>query len=129
MKPQLRLIICNEPVVQNKAYPLEELAMDRTSEGVKEPHLAARGMQQGVNKMLPILIGLSLATVFGLMVHAVYGTTGLPHEPWVYSVIWAMITAGVVISLLQMSTACLACRVFRRIRIKGLAGRVCGDCA
>ena len=129
MKPQLRLIICNEQMVQNEEGPLEALAMARTSKEVKEPLLETGGMQKGVNKWLPILIGLSLAMVFGLMVHAVYGTRSLPHEPWVYSVFWAMITAGVVISLLQMSTACLACRVFRRIRITGLAGRVCGDCA
>ena len=128
MKPQLRLIICNERVVQNKEKPLEELAMVLTSEEVKQPLFEAGDMYKEVNKMLPVLIGLSLATVFGLMVHAVYGTQGLPHEPWVCSVIWAMITAGVVISLLQMPTACLACRVFRSIRIAGVAGRVCGDC-
>lgn len=129
MKPQLHLIHCNERVLLNKEDPLEEWVMVRTSEEFKEPLLETEGMQKGVNKMLPILIGLALATVFGLMVHVVYGTTGLAQKPWVYSVICSMITAGVVISLLQTSTPCLAFRVFRRIRITGLAGRVGGDCA
>jgi hypothetical protein len=128
MKPQLRLIISNERVVQNTADPSEELTMSRTSEQVMESLYETGGMHKEVHKMLPILIGLSLATAFGLMAHAVYGTGGLPDEAWVYSVIWALITAGVVVSLLQMSTVCLACRVLRRIRRRGLADRVCGDC-
>ena len=129
MKPQLRLIHCNERIVQNKEDPLEVGVMARTSEAVKEPLQETGSMQKEVNRMLPILIGLALAMVFGLMVHLVYGTTGQPQKPWVYSVILAMITAGVVISLLQTSTACLACRAFRRIHITGHAGRVGGDCA
>lgn len=129
MKPQLLLIICNERVVKNKENPLEGLAMTQMSDEVKEPLLEFCDMQKGVNKILPILIALSLATAFGLMVHAVYGITGMPHEPWVYSVIWVLILAGVVISLLQTLPSCLVCRMFRRIRITGLADRVCGDCA
>jgi len=101
MKPQLRLIHCNERTVQNEEGPLEELAMDRITEEVQEPVPESASMHTGISKMLPLLIGLTLAAVFGLMVHAVYGTTGLPREPWVYSVIWAMITAGAVVSLLQ----------------------------
>ena len=110
MKPQLHLIHCNERVVQNKEDPLEELVMTRTSEEVKEPVLETVGMQKEGNLMLPVLISLVLAAVFDLMAHTVYGTKGLPNQPWVDSVIWAMITAGIVISLLQTSTACLACR-------------------
>jgi hypothetical protein len=128
MKPQLRLIICNERVVQNPENQLEELAMSRASEEVMGPLHETADMQKEVYKMLPILIGISLATVFGLMAHAVYGARGLPHEAWVYSVIWVLITAGVVVSLLQMPTACLVCRVMRRICRMGLADRVCEDC-
>ena len=127
MKPQLRLIYCNERVVQNKEDPLEELVMTRTAEEVKEPLPGTDGSPNEVNRMLPILISLSLATLFGIMVHAVYGDTDLPQQPWVYSVIWSMITAGVVITLLQTSTASLARRVLRRIYITGLTGQVGGD--
>jgi hypothetical protein len=129
MKPQLHLVSCNERIEQDTETPLEELAKTQASGEVNEPLPEPDGKQNRINTMLPILIGLTHATLFGLLVHAVYGTTGLPNEPWVYSVIWAMITTGAVISLLQMSAACLACRVFRKIQVTTLASRACGDCS
>jgi len=66
--------------------------------------------------MLPILLGLIFAMLFGLMSYAVYGLEGLTHYAWIDTVFWSLILTGVAISLINEMGQCLACRARRWIK-------------
>jgi hypothetical protein len=70
--------------------------------------------------MLPILLGLILAMLFGLMSFAVYGLEGLTEYAWIDIVFWSLILTGVAISLINEMGPCLTCRIHRWFRIPGL---------
>ncbi len=61
--------------------------------------------------MLPILMGLILAMLFGLMSFAVYGLDGLTEQAWIDIVFWSLILTGIGISLINEMGRCLACRL------------------
>ncbi len=79
--------------------------------------------------MLPMLIALSVASAFGLMAHAVYGTDGLIDQAWIDVVFWAIISTGAGVWLLQVFSSCLACRLVRLVRAASIAPGACRDCA
>ena len=67
--------------------------------------------------MLPILLGLILAMVFGLMSFVVYGLEGLTEYAWVDTVFWSLILTGVFISLINELGQCIACKVHRWFKL------------
>lgn len=102
MSAKLRLIICSELEEQEEVCPAEEEA-EPPKEVVRQVRREADKQQTLVNKLFPALLGLCLATLFGLMAYAVYGTMDLRNELWVAVVICVMSMTGVLISLLQFS--------------------------
>ncbi|MEJ2622201.1 MAG: hypothetical protein P8163_18710 [Candidatus Thiodiazotropha sp.] len=67
--------------------------------------------------MLPILLGLILAMLFGLMSFMVYGLEGLSHSAWIDTVFWSLIVTGIMISLINELGQCIACRIKDFIKI------------
>ncbi|MCU7844425.1 MAG: hypothetical protein KZQ93_11365 [Candidatus Thiodiazotropha sp. (ex Monitilora ramsayi)] len=67
--------------------------------------------------MLPILLGLILAMLFGLMSFAVYGLEGLTEYAWIDTVFWSLILTGASITLINEVGRCLACRIRRWLRL------------
>ena len=63
--------------------------------------------------MLPILLGLILAMLFGLMSFAVYGFEGLTQYAWIDTVFWSLILTGASITLINEVGRCIACRIRR----------------
>lgn len=61
--------------------------------------------------MLPILLGLILAMLFGLMSYLVYGLEGLTQYAWIDTVFWSLILTGASITLINEVGQCLACRL------------------
>jgi hypothetical protein len=70
--------------------------------------------------MLPILMGLILAMLFGLMSFAVYGLEGLTEYAWIDTVFWSLILTGIGISLINEMGRCLACRVRALLKLASL---------
>ena len=60
-----------------------------------------------------VLPSLILATLFGLIAHALYGTDGLIQRPWVDTAFWGIILAGGVLAGLD-ALRCVLCRGRRR---------------
>jgi hypothetical protein len=67
--------------------------------------------------MLPILLGLILATFFGLMSFMVYGHEGLNQSTWIDTVFWSLILTGAGITLINEVGQCLTCRLRRWLKI------------
>ncbi len=63
--------------------------------------------------MLPILLGLTMAMLFGLMSFMVYGLEALTHNAWIDTVFWSLILTGIIVSLMNELGQCLACRMQR----------------
>ena len=66
--------------------------------------------------MLPTLLGLTIAMVFGIFAHAFYGTEQLMQQGWIDIVFWSLIGTGIGVSLIQVFGACTPCRLSRRVR-------------
>ncbi|MEW8692558.1 MAG: hypothetical protein AB2535_15945, partial [Candidatus Thiodiazotropha endolucinida] len=60
--------------------------------------------------MLPILLGLVIAMLFGLMSFLIYGLDGLVNYTWIDTVFWMLIAIGALITLINEVGQCLACR-------------------
>ncbi len=67
--------------------------------------------------MLPILLGLVLAMMFGLMSFMVYGLEGLTQYAWIDTVFWSLILTGASITLINEVGQCIVCRVRRLFNI------------
>jgi hypothetical protein len=78
--------------------------------------------------MLPILLGLVLAMLFGLMSFLVYGLEGLVNYPWIDTVFWGLIATGALVTLINEAGQCLVCRLNRLFSIRQLEG-FCNDLA
>jgi hypothetical protein len=78
--------------------------------------------------MLPTLLGLVLAMLFGLMSFFVYGLDGLINYPWIDTVFWGLIATGALVTLINEVGQCLFCRMIR-ILPKNQLGRFCNDLA
>ncbi|MEW8027758.1 MAG: hypothetical protein AB2792_03325 [Candidatus Thiodiazotropha sp.] len=78
--------------------------------------------------MLPILLGLVIAMLFGLMSFFVYGLDGLVNYQWIDAVFWALIATGALITLINEAGQCLACR-FRYLVPNRQFDRYCSDLA
>ena len=76
--------------------------------------------------MFPVLIGLSAATLFGLLAHGIYGTSGVIQHEWIDIVFWSLIGAGAGVSLINTIGACLPCRFSKVVRAARLESRLCG---
>lgn len=61
--------------------------------------------------MLPVLVGLIAAAVFGLVSTLTLGTDGLMTNAWVDIVFWSLIGAGAAVSAINVSFECLPCRL------------------
>ncbi|MCU7796372.1 MAG: hypothetical protein KZQ75_04495 [Candidatus Thiodiazotropha sp. (ex Myrtea spinifera)] len=70
--------------------------------------------------MLPILSGLILAMLFGLMSFAVYGLEGLTEYAWIDTVFWSLLLTGTAITLINEVGQCILCRVRHWIKIARL---------
>ncbi|MCU7851689.1 MAG: hypothetical protein KZQ80_05685 [Candidatus Thiodiazotropha sp. (ex Monitilora ramsayi)] len=70
--------------------------------------------------MLPILSGLILAMLFGLMSFAVYGLEGLTEYAWIDTVFWSLILTGASITLINEVGQCMLCRVRHWLKIARL---------
>ena len=70
--------------------------------------------------MLPILLGLILAMLFGMMSFMVYGLEGLTQYAWIDTVFWSLIITGACITLINEVGQCLACRLNNLIRLSRL---------
>jgi hypothetical protein len=78
--------------------------------------------------MLPILLGLVLAMLFGLMSFFVYGLEGLINYPWIDTVFWTLIAVGALITLINETGQCLACR-FKQLVPNKRFDRYCSELA
>lgn len=78
--------------------------------------------------MLPILLGLIMAMLFGLMSYMVYGLEGLTQYAWIDTVFWSLIITGIMISLINELGQCLACRIQRWLKITRFES-ICSDSA
>lgn len=78
--------------------------------------------------MLPILLGLVLAMLFGLMSFLVYGLDGLINYPWIDTVFWGLIVTGATVTLINEVGQCLLCRLKRILPIHQLT-RFCHELA
>lgn len=78
--------------------------------------------------MLPILLGLVFAMLFGLMSFFVYGLDGLVNYTWIDTVFWALIAVGALITLINEVGQCLACR-FRQLVSNKRFDRYCSELA
>jgi hypothetical protein len=76
--------------------------------------------------MLPILLGLVLAMLFGLMSFLVYGLDGLVNHPWVDAVFWGLIVTGAFITLINEVGQCLLCKINQLLSFDQLS-RFCND--
>lgn len=69
--------------------------------------------------MLPILLGLILAMLFGLMSFAVYGFEGLTEYGWIDTIFWSLILTGASITLINEVGQCIVCRLSRWFKFAG----------
>jgi len=70
--------------------------------------------------MLPVLVGLTAAMVFGIASYLVYGLDGLMHYSWIEMVFWTLIGMGALISIVDSdalrSTLCRLVRQFTPLK-------------
>ena len=59
--------------------------------------------------MIPILVGMIAAALFGVFVAAVYGTGALTEYPWVDMVLFGLIASGALVTLVSILGARLRC--------------------
>ncbi|MES9826050.1 MAG: hypothetical protein ABW127_16630 [Candidatus Thiodiazotropha endolucinida] len=78
--------------------------------------------------MLPILLGLVIAMLFGLMSFLIYGLDGLVNYTWIDTVFWMLIAIGALITLINEVGQCLACR-FKQLISNRRFNRYCSDLA
>ncbi|MCG7876648.1 MAG: hypothetical protein JAY75_20805 [Candidatus Thiodiazotropha taylori] len=78
--------------------------------------------------MLPILLGLVIAMLFGLMSFFIYGLDGLVSYTWIDTVFWTLIAIGALITLINEVGQCLACR-FTQLISNRRFNRFCSDLA
>ncbi|MES9922616.1 MAG: hypothetical protein ABW152_00865 [Candidatus Thiodiazotropha endolucinida] len=78
--------------------------------------------------MLPILLGLVIAMLFGLMSFFIYGLDGLVNYSWIDTVFWTLIAIGALITLINEVGQCLACRLKQLISNRRF-NRYCSDLA
>lgn len=71
--------------------------------------------------MWHILLSLSIAALFGVVMNAVYGTQGLMQHAWVGWVTWVIIGSGAVMAALE-PIRCALCKYL----LQG-AGPLCKD--
>ena len=77
--------------------------------------------------MLPTLIGLTVATLFGLLAHGIYGTEQIMQHEWIDIVFWSLIGTGFGVSMIHILGACIPCQLSRRLRIEPLRRVFCGQ--
>jgi uncharacterized membrane protein HdeD (DUF308 family) len=58
----------------------------------------------------PIFASAVLAMVFGIVAQTVLGAENLVAHPWVDSVFWSILIAGVAVSAVQAFLGCRICR-------------------
>ena len=75
--------------------------------------------------MLPVLIGLLAASLFGIAATVILGPEALLQHAWVDVVFWAMIAAGAATSAVNIAWECIPCRLARQARKPLLAERLC----
>jgi uncharacterized membrane protein len=59
----------------------------------------------------PIFASAAIAMVFGIVALTVLGAENLIAHPWVDSVFWSILGAGVAVSALQALFGCWICRI------------------
>lgn len=67
--------------------------------------------------MLPILLGLVFAMLFGLMSFMVYGLEGLSQCGWIDTVFWSLVMTGAGISLINELGQCIVCRLHNWLKL------------
>lgn len=67
--------------------------------------------------MLPVLIGLIAAMLFGIASFMVYGLNGLLEYKWIEMTFWVLIGTGSLISAISsLELHCLLCKFFQRFK-------------
>lgn len=75
--------------------------------------------------MLPTLMGLIVAMVFGIFAHGYYGTEQIMQQEWIDIVFWSLIGTGIGVSTIQMNGACMPCRMSRQIHSQTMSRWFC----
>jgi len=75
--------------------------------------------------MLPVLLGLFSAMVFGIVSHGIYGTDDIMAHAWIDMVFWGLIGAGALVSFSDMLWECLPCRLSRLVHAERLQDYFC----
>jgi len=75
--------------------------------------------------MLPIILGVVAASVFGIVSTMVLGSEGLMTHAWVDVVFWSLIGAGTAVSAINMTWECLPCRLSQVTHNERLIKRLC----
>jgi hypothetical protein len=78
--------------------------------------------------MLPILLGLIFAMLFGLFSFMVYGLEGLTQYGWIDTVFWTLILTGTGITLINEVGQCIACRIGNLLKLARFEA-FCGETA
>lgn len=75
--------------------------------------------------MLPVLIGLIAATLFGLAATITLGPEALMTHAWVDVIFWTFIATGAAVSAVNISWECIPCRLARSANRSDLTKRLC----
>ncbi len=82
--------------------------------------------------MLPILLGLCAAVLFGIAAGAIYGFDASMGYPWVDGTFFAVIVAGTLVTLINVAgerLRCLACALTKRFPRLSWICRTAAPCA
>jgi hypothetical protein len=79
--------------------------------------------------MLPILVSLVAAALFGIGAIAIYGPAETAGYAWVDFLFWSIIGAGILVSLVGDWVRCIACRLGPWLQHKTLGAADCPCCA
>ncbi len=75
--------------------------------------------------MLPVLIRLIAATLFGVAATVTLGYEALMTHAWVDVIFWTFIATGAAVSAVNISWECIPCHLARSARRLDLTDRLC----
>ncbi len=75
--------------------------------------------------MLPLIIGVVVASVFRIVAVMILGTDRLLTHAWVDVIFWSLIGVAAALSLVNLAWECLPCRLSRLSHNRRLIERLC----
>lgn len=75
--------------------------------------------------MLPLIIGVVVASVFRIIAVMILDTDGLLTHAWVDIIFWSLIGVSAALTLVNLAWECLPCRLSRLSHNRRLIERLC----